>query len=66
MATKYIDVNTRPGISGVPAASDTSTVSNMVRVAWDDSISRHDLHATLREIADAVLNPAAVPTGFTE
>jgi hypothetical protein len=56
MATKYIDVNTRIGINDVPLPTDTSTVTNKVRVAWDTSISRHDLAQTLKEISEAVLD----------
>lgn len=56
MATRYIDVLTRPGIDAIPAPTATSTVTNKVRVAWDITISRSDLAQTLREIADAVLD----------
>lgn len=58
MATQYIDVNPRPGINAVPLPTATSTVTNKVRVAWDTTISRDALAATLREIADAVLDNA--------
>lgn len=62
MATKYIDVAAKPGITAVPAPSDTSTVTNKVRVSWDTTISRNELYQTLREIADAAQNPNVVPS----
>ena len=68
MATAYIDVKKRVGIDAIPAPTATSTTTNHVRASWDTSISRHDLAATLREIAEAVLDNEKFPqlANFTD
>lgn len=69
MATKFIDVKANVDINDVPAPTATSTVTNKVRVAWDTTISRNDLHRTLINIADAILDgnkfPGGLANGFT-
>lgn len=66
MATKYIDVAVAPGINNVPAASTTSTVTNKVRVAWDTTVTREQLHTTLQEIANSCLDANAQSAGFAD
>jgi hypothetical protein len=56
MATAYIDVKKRVGINAIPIPTATSTTTNDVRVSWQTAISRHDVAATLREIADAIID----------
>lgn len=68
MATAYIDVRKEPGIDNIPSPTATSTVTNKVRVAWDSSCSRQDVHRTLTEIAEAILDKEriALAGAFTD
>lgn len=60
MATAYIDVLAEPGIENIPDPTATSTVTNKVRVAWDSSMSRQQVHRTITEIAEALLDAERV------
>lgn len=66
MATKYVDVAVKPGVLAVPAPSDTSTVTNAIRVSWDTTVTREQLYLTLREIGEAMMDPNAAPSGFAD
>lgn len=68
MTTAYIDVDRRAGITAIPAPTATSTVTNEVRISWDITISRWDLHQTLLEVAQAVLDNEKFPqlANFTD
>lgn len=56
MATAYIDVKKRVGVEQITIPTATSTTTNDVRVSWQTTLSRNDVAATLREIADAILD----------
>jgi len=59
MATKYIDVGVNPKLEDC-ASTNTSTVTNKVRVAWDTTISRSELSQTLARLAEIVLNDTLI------
>lgn len=61
MATAYIDVAKNATIDATYTTAATGgTVTNAVRVAWDDTLTREELVNTLTAIVGAIQNPNKV------
>lgn len=62
MATKYIDVDVKPKFESV-TITNTSTVTNKVRVAWDTAVTREELVVTLEQITEALKSDIKLAIG---
>jgi hypothetical protein len=61
MANAYIDVDLGVTYEDTrTTATSGATVTNKVRVGWDDTLTRQELYDVLTTIRDAVLSPDKV------
>lgn len=61
MANAYIDVAKNATIDSIYTTAATgATITNAVRVAWDDTLTREEVTNTLKAIVDAFQNPNKV------
>jgi hypothetical protein len=61
MANAYIDVAKNAAIDSIrTTATSGGTITNAIRVAWDDTLTREEVTNTLQNIIAAIQNPNKV------